>query len=205
MTPSVKEKDTVLDKLEKYYRDEVSLSDQDQKIVERIELAFALLQKHQSKSVAIKKYMKILESQDKKINITTAYQDFLKVEKVLVPIHKVSKDLQRIVLLEGIDRDIAALRKKMTTKDEENKISTAQYLQIQDRINKLVELKMRASGIDKEDPNIPDFSMIQPPNTLFNMPPRMESMFRKFLQSGVFDVSEIFDQYEELEDDEPTE
>ena len=85
-----KSKDLLLDRLQKYYDEGIQLTDIEKQQCERIELAFGLLLKLKNKSVAIRRYLKVLESQGIKIHITTAHLDFKKAEKLLLPIHKVS-------------------------------------------------------------------------------------------------------------------
>jgi hypothetical protein len=184
----IDQRDLLFDKIEKYYKGEVNLSDNESLICERWELAFALLQKHRSKSIAIQKYLKLLESRGTPISKNTAYIDFKKAELIFTPINKVSKDLQRLIIIESIDRDIAALKKKQQKGD----ISEKSYLAFQVEINKLYDLRIKAGGLHQEDPNVPDFSLVQMPDIQVNISPKLEQILRKLTINGAVDTTEIF-------------
>jgi hypothetical protein len=190
-----REQDDVFDRINLYYKDEGKLSDQDLLICQRWELAFSLLQKHKSKSVAVKFFLKYYHAKGIKLNPATAYEDFKKAEKIFLPIHKVSKEMHRLVQIEAIDRDIKFLKKKQNQKNEDGTpmISDKVFLDIQSQISKLYELRIKATGIDKDDVDGPDFSKIQPPNIQINISPRDEKFIKNFVKNGVVDLDNYID------------
>lgn len=189
----IHQKEELFDRIERYYKGEGNLKPSEQKICERWELAFSLLQKHRSKKIAISKYLKILAFQGTEISKNTAYADFQKAEAIFTPIHKVSKDLQRIVLIESIEKDITNLKQRQQKKD----CSERMFLAYQDQINKLYDLRIKAGGLLKDDPNLPDFSKIQMPDIQINVSPKIEMLLRQLTATGVVDTTELIKQLTE--------
>lgn len=181
------QRDNLFDKIEKYYKGEGKLSTSEQVICQRWELAFSLLAKFRSKKVAITKYQVILEQQGNPISLNTAYQDFQKAEAIFLPIHKTSKELQRLIIVESIDKNISKLESKQLSIQADHRL----YLQYQSEITKLKDLRIKASGIMQEDVHVPDFSRIQMPDILVNVSPKVQSLLKLMAKRGIVDTTEM--------------
>jgi hypothetical protein len=189
----INQREILFDKIERFYKEDGKLTPVEQEICQRWELAFSLLQKHRSKSIAISKYIRILDKQGINISKNTAYSDFKKSEEIFTPITKVSKDLQRLIIIESIDKDITKLKLKQRKEDIPNSL----YIQLQDQINKLYDLRIKAGGLHQDDPNIPDFSQLQMPNIQVNVSPKVESMLKRMMANGAIDTTELTKRFTE--------
>lgn len=189
----INQREILFDKIERFYKEDGKLSQVEQEICQRWELAFSLLQKHRSKAVAISKYIRVLDKQGIKLAKNTAYSDFKKAEEIFTPITKVSKELQRLIIMESIDKDITKLKVKQRKED----ITNSLYIQLQDQINKLYDLRIKAGGLHQDDPNIPDFSQLQMPNIQVNVSPKVESMLKRMMANGAIDTTELTKRFTE--------
>lgn len=193
MSTQLKVRDQLLDRLERYYKEDAQLSETDLAICSRYELAFGFMQKAGSRKAAISKYIKALEKQNITITKNTAYQDFKNAETLMLPLHKTSKDLHRIVTIELIDRDIAKIKQRQNKDD----ITDSSFNNYQERLEKLYALRIKATGIEHDDSNMPDFSNLQPPQLEINLSDKTIQFFQKFMQSGVVDTTEMMKAFTE--------
>jgi hypothetical protein len=182
MSEELEKREVLFDKIQRYYNESGSLTPSEEEICERWILAFSLLKQHKSKPNAIKRYLEI-----HKVSLNTAYQDFRNAELIFVPLDKISKDLQRLIMIEQIDTEIAKLQEKQ----QQENISESLYTNLQHEIGRLLATRVKATGIEHTDPNLPDFSKIQPPRFEINLPPGQIQLLKLFVKSGVVDISDF--------------
>ena len=173
--------DDIYDKIEKYYLNGHELSDKETEICSRWESAFALLCKHKLKSIAIKKYVAINKVSDRQ-----AYFDFKNAERVFTPIQKYNKEFIRLVIIESCMRDIQESEKRAKKAQSSSEWST--IMQIKDRAEKRI---IKASGLDQYDPNLPDFSKLQPHTYDIKLPEKVKNLFKNMIGKGVVDITAL--------------
>lgn len=201
-------RDNLFDKIERYYRGEMNLSPADKIMAERWELAFAFLKELKNKPLAIKKYMEVLKGEGREISLNTAYTDFKNAELIFVPIHKISKNLHRIIIIEQIDREIQKLESRQLRTDKDGNLICGDlaYNDYQKQINRLLWIKIKATGLEHEDPNLPDFTQIQMPDLQVNISPKLLQMLTQLMKSGVIDTTELTRDIQDaqiVDDEEP--
>jgi len=180
-------KDDTYDRIEKYYLNQGQLSAKDYEICERLELAFALFCQHKNRKSSIAKYISVLSAKGYPLSESQAYRDFAVSERIFTPLRKYNKEFVRLVIIESAMKDIKeAERKASGTKDVK---LWAEIMKIKDKAEKRM---IAASGILNEDPNLPDFSKIQPSAFTINVDAKIQNIFNKMITKGTVDITEIF-------------
>jgi hypothetical protein len=193
-TPILRQKDDLEDRIERYYLDNGKLTNEERKISERLELAFALLSHHKVKKIAITKYLATQKAKGDEISLVTAYNDMKLAEKIFVPLQKYSKEFLRLMVIESAQNDIKRLESKIAT-CKDNKL----YISLMAQKDRCRETIIKAGGLMLNDANIPDFSKVQPPDIQINLPPQTISILTKMLKAGVFDTTELRTDFDEAE------
>lgn len=193
------------EQIELYYTNDAALSETDQKIAERWELAFALIQKHKSKKVAISRLIAIEERKGNKLSQAQAYRDMANAEKLFVPIRKYSKDLLRHVLIESAMKDLEMLKKRMKPKNNDGEnISNTQWLKFVEMKHKIEYRLIELSGIGDENPDMPDFTKLEVHKYEISIDDEMKNMFMKMLQSGIIDTTELLREAQDIDHEDLT-
>lgn len=178
--------DDLFDKIENYYLNGSKLSDVEMKICTRLESSYALMMKHRSKSIAVKKHAKTSG-----ISLTQAYSDFKAAERVFNPLRKYTKEFLRLVIIESAMRDIRDCEKRA----KDASISDwDKIMKIKDRAEQRI---IKASGLDQDDPNLPDFSKLKPHQYNIQVPREVEKMFHSLLSKGVVDITNVYENISE--------
>jgi len=179
--------DDLFDKIEKYYRSSGKLSPKELEICERWELAFSILCAQRQKKLAIAKYLSVLHAKGTKLSHAQAFRDFDAAEKLFTPLKKYTKEFLRLVLIESAMRDVRAAEKKAAvTKDPK---MWAEIMKVKDKAEKRI---IEASGLNNEDPNMPDFSKLEPSTFNINVDPWTLNMFRKIVTRGSLDITQLY-------------
>ena len=187
------------EQIERYYTGEGTLSEKDQEVAERWELAFALLQKHRLKKVAVKKYIAIQARKNNKISQAQAYRDMSMAEKVFVPINKTSKEFQRQFLIEQAMKDLKRIENRLrgTVNDEGKRepLSDRALIDLLGVKNKIEWRLIELTGISDDMADMPDFSKLEPSHFTINIAPEQQEMLKKILQNGVTDVTKLMKEF----------
>lgn len=191
------------EQIEQYYTNDAVLSDKDREIAERWELAFALIQKHKSKKVAVSRLIAVEEAKGNKLSQAQAYRDIANSEKLFVPLRKYSKDLLRHVLIESAMNDLEKLKKRMKDSDGE-KLSSNQWLKFLEMKHKIEYRLIELSGIGDENPDMPDFTKLEVHKYEISIDDEFKNMFKKMLQSGVIDVTELLREAQDIDHEDLT-
>lgn len=182
-------------RIEAYYLHEGKLSPKEKEIAERMELAFALLCQHRSKKVVVSKMLLIQKRKGLKLGVAQAWRDIAEAEQIFTPIQQYSKEFLRLTLIENGFRRLKQIQSKLKDKDLNNR-DFAMLLKAETDINNQIIL---AGGIKDEDPNLPDWSKVQPHTFNINVPEKFIEMFKKV--SGSVDITDMMSQFSEDVDD----
>lgn len=179
--------DDLFDRIEKYYHNSGKLTQKEESICERWELAFALLCSTKNKKLAVTKFLAAMKAKGEVISTAQAYRDFTAAEKLFTPIRKYSKEFLRLVLIESAFKDIREADKR--AKSAKDARSWSEIMRVKHQAEKRI---IDASGLQFDDPNLPDFSKIQPTQFKLNVDERVMEMMQKMLGRGVVDVTQMF-------------
>lgn len=194
-TPVLRQKDDLLDKIERYYLNEGKLTDNEKAYSERLSLAFSLLLEHKVKKLAIQKYLAVQKEAGNPISDVTAYRDFSLAEKVFVPLQKYNKEFLRLMIINSAQADIDEIELKLKT-CKDNKM----YIALMDQKDKCRQTIIKAGGLMMNDANIPDFSNVQPPDIQINVSPKVEQLLAKLVKFGMVDTSDLKKDYSDFEE-----
>jgi hypothetical protein len=181
--------DDTFDKIEKYYRSSGSLSIKEKEICERWELAFAVFTVQRNKKLAVSKYLAVLKMKGIELSPAQAYRDFLAAEKLFTPLQKYSKEFLKLVIIESSLKDVRK-SEEMASKTKDPK-QWAEIMKIKDKAEKRI---IEASGLNINDPNLPDFSKLVANQFNINVDAGVLTMLQKFMQKGSIDATEIYNQ-----------
>lgn len=185
----IAEFDDTFDKIEKYYRSSGKLSDKETQICERWELAFAIFSVQRNKKLSVSKYLSVLKRKGIDLSPAQAYRDFIAAEKLFTPLQKYSKEFLKLVIIESSLKDVRrAERFAAEVKDPKQ---WAEIMKVKDKAEKRI---IEASGLNINDPNLPDFSKLVANQFNINVDPSLLNMFQKMMQKGAVDATELFNQ-----------
>lgn len=182
------ERDTTFDRIERYYKHAHRLSDKDKEICERWELGFALLLSHRNKRVAAHKLMAVQKQKGFNLSLTQANQDITNAELLFAPMQKYTKEFIRLVIIESAMKDVRRAE-RLAAKHGEDPKMWAEIMKVKDKAEKRI---IEASGINVNDPNIPDFSKLEMNQFNIQLDPSIVNMMKHFISRGNVDVTEIF-------------
>lgn len=181
------ERSTTFDRIEKYYKNSARLSEKDREICERWELGFALLLEHKNRKVAVSKLIALQKTKGKSLSTNQAYEDISNAENLFAPLRKYTKEFIRLVVIESALKDV---RKAEAMAAKENDVKLwAEIMKVKDKAEKRI---IEASGINLQDPNIPDFSKLEMNQFNIQLDPSIVNMMKHFISRGIVDVTEIF-------------
>lgn len=189
MIPSLNSKDDTFDKIEKYYHQNGKLSEKEQEICERWELAFSIFSAQKNRKVAVSKYLAVLAKKGKPQSIAQAYIDFRNAEKLFTPIQKYSKEFVRLVIIESAMRDVKSCEAMLHKKKDIDVKSWSEIMKVKDKAEKRI---IDAAGLLVNDPQLPDFSKLIPSTFNINVDPKAMAMMKTFISKGTVDVTEVF-------------
>lgn len=191
----------LFDRIQRYYESNDSLSPKELEMAERWELAFALISKHRSKKMAVVQYQKILARKGTPISQAQAYRDMNSAQTVFVPLQSYTKEFLRLVVIESSTRDIKRAEKKARSAKSIKDWKDAMVIK-----DKAETRLMKAAGIDDQNPDLPDFSVLEAPPIQSNFPPELMEALAAITKKGVVDVTDFMqqsaDDAEIMEDDE---
>lgn len=177
------------DRIERYFLEGGGgLSEQDQEICKRLEVAFSLLLEHRQKTVVVRKMMVTLGGSE-----SQCYRDIQLAERVFAPMRKYEKEFVRMITIESAMRDIDkaeklaadALADKENPKHNLYKIAMA----VKDRAEMRI---IRASGLENTDPDRPDYSKLLPSTYVIDMPPVVKEYFKRIIAGGRVDMNKAY-------------
>lgn len=182
-------KDDVFDRIEAYYLHTSALTEKDMEVCERWERAFSMLCEHRIKRVAIERFVESYRAQGITVSTATAYRDFTSAERLFAPMRKYSKDFLRLVTIESAMRDVleAEARMKLLKPDELSKFAMLQ--EVKDRAERRI---ISAAGLRKDDPNVLDFSKLEPSTFLIQAPDDIMKMYKNITSKGVVNITDLF-------------
>jgi hypothetical protein len=184
---NIQKYDDPFDRIEAFYAGSTKLSDADKRIAEKWELAFALLQKHRNKKIAVAKLMAIEQQNGRNLSQAQAYRDMQAAEKVFLPLVKYSKELLRHVMIESAQRDLKRLEKRMGEQDGTN----STWIKLMDLKHKTEMRIIELSGISDDINDLPDFSKLEVHTYNIGIPEGTLAMMTKLANSGTVDVTKL--------------
>lgn len=176
-------KSDLFDRIEAYYLKGGKLNDQETEICKRWESAYATLCEVRSKKVAVKKHVAIFKG----LSISQAYIDLNNAERVFNPLRKYTKEFLRMVLIESSLKDVKKAEK--LAREEKDVYKWAKLMSIKDAAEKRI---IKAAGLDQYDPNLPDFSKLQPHQFNIDVPDELKQMIKTMMGNGVVDITKMY-------------
>lgn len=176
-------KSDLFDRIEAYYLKGGQLTDKETEICKRWESAYATLCEVRSKKVAMKKHMAIFKG----LSVSQAYIDLGNAERVFNPFRKYTKEFLRMVLIESALKDVKKCEK--LAGEEKDIYKWRAIMAIKDAAEKRI---IKAAGLDQYDPNLPDFSKLQPHQYNIDMPEVVKDMFKGLIANGAVDITKMF-------------
>lgn len=205
-------KDDTFDTIQKYFRNQATLSDKQKEQLQRWQRAYAILDQEKVRSVALRKYMSTF---DPPLALSTAYYDFKRAEELFAPMEAYNKDFLRKTLIESALFDIARAEKnmrKLIAKDEKTGkkyiSQPRQWKMYFDAKDKAEKRLLKASGILDKDMEQFDWSRLEPHSYTINLPPEVLQALTSLIGSGELDLSSIASKlaeeidFEELHEDD---
>ena len=189
MNLEVTPKDDVFDRIEAYYLHKGKLSDKDMEVCERWERAFSMLCEHRIRKVALDRFIDSYKAQGQPISLATAYRDFAAAERLFTPMRKYSKEFLRLVTIESAMRDVLAAEEKMQALEANDLRAFALLQEVKDRAERRI---ISAAGLKKDDPNIIDFSKLEPSTFLIQAPDDILKMYKNITSKGVVNITDLF-------------
>ena len=158
----------------------------------RWEEAWAMLCNYHSPENVVK----ILVEQ-KGIKRSTAYNDVNNCMRLFGDIGKSNKDAKRYILYEYSMKCF--------------QLSASRQPPDVDQMNKAILNMIKLGGLDKHDPDLPDFSKLEPSQFTINIPPEILNFLRSLAHKGAINLSQVRDeslktldvQHTEIKPDEP--
>lgn len=175
--------------IERYYKNQGKLTKREQELVERWETAWSLLRANRNKIVAQKKYKSLMLNKGIVLSDNDVYKDFRYCVELFAPISTHTKDFLRLVLTDSAMKRIEINERRARKLFEENKVSD--YERLVKLIQKDEELIMKINGLDTSDPEMPDFSKVQMTQINVNIDSTNNTIFKKILELGSFDLNNI--------------
>lgn len=185
MEMNLRDKPTDEQVILEYYsgeRLEASMTEHQQEKLRRIRLCVSMLLDAQPHFMIIGKMMKVCD-----ISQGTAYRDLNLTRRLFGKILKSEKEMWRAMAVEMALSDRQAAIKVGDLKAR----------------NAATKNFITASGIENEDPDLPDFKKLQPSIIITLLPPGMDSKIDTLLQGGAINLNEfpatIDTEYEEVD------
>lgn len=183
--PNIK-KYTQFEQIELYYRQDSSLSDKDQEVAARWELAFSLLQVHRSKKVAVSKLIALEKRAGRALSVAQAYRDMEKAEKLFVPLLSYSKEIMRHVLIESCNKELKEVSSRITRSKDNSEFIKLSL--VKDKIeNRLIQL----TGLADDLVDMPDFSKLEPHKYVLELDPNVVDKLSALFNKGVVDITSL--------------
>ena len=204
--------ETSFDRIQKFYREGYKLNAQETEMCQRLEMAFSLLCETRVRTTAVKKYIAVLKQKGKTIAYSTAQHDFIAAEQLFAPIFKYTKEYLKLVVIESAIKDINRSEKildaifeefdsnqkqNVTKKKREDKTNllSSHNLNMYQRAMKSKDMAERriieASGLNVNDPNLPDFSKLQMNQFNINVSPDIYDFLKSVVSKGAVNVTEL--------------
>lgn len=172
MSTSMLAAPTTFDKIVQHYRDEsVVLSDKEKEVLSRWETAFTFMRKHRTVSQTVDLLMRFFPD----ISKVTAYRDVVNAQRLFGSVMESNKEGLRHLLTEFCMDLIARAKKNGDMKAE----------------NAAIANMIKINGLDREDPDLPDFSKLQPHQYNIQLPPEVLELLLNIVKSGKINISDI--------------
>ena len=197
MSDVVKFQDTV-DRIREYYGGgDVQLSDKDEEIKARMEHAHALLQKHKQKSVVVR----MLTDGENGISRAQAYRDIALAETLIYKVSQYTKELLRFQTIETAYEDIERVDAQIANlyKEDGTLTNVSMFQKLMGLKHMISKRIIAAGGLEVTDPDLPDFSKLQPNQYIIGIPAEQAELVQALLQRGVVDLNQMFDKSEDAE------
>jgi hypothetical protein len=131
------------------------------------------------------------------IGRSQAYTDIRNASKLFGEVVKTSKDSKR-ALYEGFANKIYQMALHKNPPDLDN-------------ANKALKNMIDLSGLNESDPDLPDFSKLEPSQFIINLPPEIQNYLMLLIQKGAINLTQFRDeskktidvQHTEINTDEP--
>ena len=184
-----------IDRIEAYYRNGIELLPKELEKCKRYELAFSLLLEHRHRKSAVTKYVALCKINPDyfSISIGQAYKDMTIAERLFAPLMQYKKEFIRLTVVESAVKDIKAIESRLKkTKDDKT------WHNLMDLKNRVEKRLIDSTGLNLNDPDLPDFTNIKPPEYNVVLPDEVLNMLKQFKGKGSINVSDLFDSAEEV-------
>lgn len=177
-----------VDKVVDYYNNQGDLTEKEQRILDRCELAFQLVKKHRSKTKAAAALIITLQKTENiKISMRTAYRDVNLAERIFVPISKIDKEAMRMAVVESAMRDIKLIQSKLKNPE---KISASQIDSLLKSKHRAEVRIIKACGLE-DHTEAPDFESLVPHQFNIELPENAMVLLQHLVGAGKVDVSRL--------------
>jgi len=195
---------TTLERIQNYVEGRGSLSISEKRIYNRWLVAFALIRQRESKSAVVRYLRKIKQGDGEPLSESQAWRDIRNAERLFGNFRQYEKEVLRLLVIDEAIRDSKQAQKAADKLFEsEDWRAWEAVMKIK---HKAEERIINAGGLNKEDPMVPDFARIQPPDLEITLPDDQIEMIKKMLTVGYVDLSEILPTVDvafvEVQDDE---
>lgn len=177
-----------LDRIQRYYLAEQTLLPKELEMCARYEKVFAIYCNVKDKKQTVAKYLAVLAANGVQLSEVSAYRDLSVAEKLFAPMRQYNKEFLRLVLIESAVKDMKRIESRLHDSKTKSTEDIVQLLTIKDRIEKRI---CDISGLNKEDPNLPDFSQLKPHEFRIDLPPQIRGLMTRLLQQGVMDLTNV--------------
>lgn len=195
--------ETTRDRIEAYYLNNRVLSSKELELCERYEVIFSIYCNTRSKKETVSKFIKLQSSKEKPISVPQAYRDLKAAEEIFTPLRKYEKEFLRLTIIESCIADIKGIDLRLRKPK-----STSEYVALVALKDRLRQRISDVSGLENEDPNLPDFSKLEPHIFKISLPPQTMKFIKTLSKSSVVDLTQLgfedaeFEEFDSEEDED---
>lgn len=193
------EKKNLFNQIQEHYIDGKTLPPKIQVIASRWQAAFMLLIHYKSKARVVKILSKMKDIDGNKTSQPQIYRDLRSAELLFGNVNKWQKDTIRYMINDSCLKEITQLEEMM---NQAKKKSDWDNYERFSRLKDKAETRLiKSNALDKEDPDIPDFTKLQPNQYLIGLDEQTNDLLKSILDdSGSVDVSKFLsDNSEDIE------
>lgn len=162
---------TYFERIQRMFRNEIEesdLSEDERKYLFAVRMAYGLMMEAHSTSYVVGSLMR-----EHNVAQRTAYNIINDAQRIFGQIQQTHKDFARIQAVEMAKFLWATAKRREDVKG----------------MNKALENFIRATGIDRLDPDLPDFERLAPSLNILMLPEGMEEMIKAMLTKGVVNLN----------------
>ena len=162
---------TYFERIQRMFRNEIEesdLSEDERKYLFAVRMAYGMMMEAHSTSYVVGVLIK-----EHNVAQRTAYNIINDAQRIFGQIQQTHKDFARIQAVEMAKFLWATAKRREDVKG----------------MNKALENFMRATGIDRLDPELPDFERLAPSLNILMLPEGMEEMIKAMLTKGVVNLN----------------